>query len=124
MGDPNLTGQVNGSVAPQNGVRTATHDRRCASRIAFVIPIEVRGESPFNPRTVTGITQNLSANGMYFVCGERYLPGQLLYITMKFGDQVQGIDSLSLTLRFRVQRLEQTKRSAAEHFGVAVALDT
>jgi hypothetical protein len=124
MADLNLTGPVNGSVAPQgNEVRTRTPDRRCSRRIAFVLPIEVQGESPFNTRTVRGTTQNLSANGMSFVCSERYLAGQLLYITLRFGDQVQGADSFSLTLQFRVQRLEQRQRNDPEQFAVAVALD-
>jgi hypothetical protein len=60
---------------------------------------------------------------MYFVCGQSYLPGQLLYITMRFGDKVEGIDNSSLMLRFRVQRLEKIQRSGAQQFGVAVALD-
>jgi c-di-GMP-binding flagellar brake protein YcgR len=124
MADLNSTGPVNGSVAPQSSeVRTRTPDRRCSRRIAFVLPIEVRGESPFNTRTVRGTTQNLSANGMSFVCGERYLPGQLLYITMKFGDQAQGTDSFAIRLQFRVQRLEQAQRNDSEQFAVALALD-
>jgi hypothetical protein len=60
---------------------------------------------------------------MSFVCSERYLAGQLLYITLRFGDQVQGADSFSLTLQFRVQRLEQRQRNDPEQFAVAVALD-
>jgi hypothetical protein len=124
MADLNITGPENGSVAPQrNEIKTQTPDRRCSRRIAVVLPIEVQGESPFNTRTVRGATQTLSANGMSFVCGERYLPGQLLYVTMKFGDQVQGADSFSLTLQFRVQRIEQAQGNDPQQFAVAVALD-
>src|SRR4030081_1210151 len=123
MADLNITGPENGSVAEQrNEIKTQTPDRRCSHRIAFVLPMEVQGESPFNTRTVRGATQNLSANGMSFVCGERYLPGQLLYVTKKFGGQVQGADSFSLTLQFRVQRLQQGERNDPQQFAVAVAL--
>ena len=123
MADLNLRGPADGSVAPQSKeVNPRTPDRRCSRRIAIVLPIEVQGESPFNTRTVRGAIQNLSANGMSFVCGERYLPGQILYVTMNFGDQVHGIDG-SLTLQFRVQRLEQSQRNDPKQFAVAVALD-
>ena len=99
-------------------------DRRGTRRFALSLPVEARGESPFNPQPVEGRTQNVSAKGIYFVCDEAYMSGQLLHIKMKLsGDKAAGTDSIFLTVRCRVQRVDKMSTNGAGRFGVAVALD-
>ena len=99
-------------------------DRRSTRRFALSLPVEARGESPFNPQPVKGRTQNVSAKGIYFACDEAYMAGQLLHVKMRLsGDKTAGIDSILLTVRCRVQRVSKISMSGAGRFGVAVALD-
>jgi hypothetical protein len=52
------------------------------------------------------------------------MAGQLVHVTIRLsGDLVAGSDSVSLTLRCRVQRVEKISQSGSKTFGVAVALD-
>jgi hypothetical protein len=100
------------------------NDRRCSRRFALSLPIQVNGESPFNPQTFRGRTRNIAANGVYFFCEEAYMAGQLVHVTIRlFGDLVVSTDSVSLTLRCRVQWVEEITRNGSKIFGVAVALD-
>jgi hypothetical protein len=100
------------------------NERRCSRRFVLSQPIEVRGESPFNPQTFRGKTRDIAANGVYFFCEEAYMAGQLVDVTIRLsGDLVAGSDRVSLTLRCRVQRVEKISRNGAKTFGVAVALD-
>jgi hypothetical protein len=86
--------------------------------------IEVCGESPFNPRTYRGRTRNISARGVYFVCEEPYMKGQLVHVTISLsGVLIAGPDNISLTMRCRVQRVEEISKIGPKIFGVAVALD-
>src|ERR1700704_498361 len=115
--------------APENALGRGTNkplmnDRRCSRRFALSLPIEVSGESPFNPQTFRGRTRDIAANGVYFFCEEAYMAGQLVDVTIRLsGDPVAGSDRVSLTLRCRVQRVEKISRNGAKTFGVAVALD-
>src|SRR6267378_2081724 len=71
-----------------------------------------------------GRTRDISAKGLYFVCEESYMVGQLLHVTIRLSrGLVADSDSVSLTLRCRVQRVERISQSGAKTFGVAVALD-
>ena len=100
------------------------NDRRCSRRLALSLPIEVCGESPFNPQTFHGSTRDIAAKGVYFFCEEAYMVGQLVHVTIRLsGDPAAGSDRVSLTLRCRVQRVEELIQIAATIFGVAVALD-
>ena len=114
---------------PENALGRGTNkplmnDRRCSRRFALSLPIEVSGESPFNPQTFRGRTRDIAANGIYFFCEEAYMAGQLVHVTIRLsGDSVAFSDRVSLTLRCRVQRVEEIVRNASKIFGVAVALD-
>jgi hypothetical protein len=114
---------------PENALGRGTNkplmnDRRCSRRFALSLPIEVSGESPFNPQTFRGRTRDIAANGIYFFCKEAYMAGQLVHVTVRLsGDSVAFSDRVSLTLRCRVQRVEEIVRNASKIFGVAVALD-
>ena len=100
------------------------NDRRCSRRFAMSLPIEVSGESPFNPQTFPGRTRDIAANGVYFLCEEAYMAGQLVHVTIRLSrGLVAGSDSVSLTLRCRVQRVEKISQNGSKAFGVAVALD-
>jgi hypothetical protein len=114
---------------PENALGRGTNkplmnDRRCSRRFALSLPIEVSGESPFNPQTFRGRTRDIAANGIYFFCEEAYMAGQLVHVTIRLsGDSVAFSDRVFLTLRCRVQRVEEIVRNASKIFGVAVALD-
>jgi hypothetical protein len=114
---------------PENALGRGTNkplmnDRRCSRRFTLSLPIEVSGESPFNPQTFRGRTRDIAANGIYFFCEEAYMAGQLVHVTIRLsGDSVAFSDRVSLTLRCRVQRAEEIVRNASKIFGVAVALD-
>jgi hypothetical protein len=118
----NHPGAVN---APSRGIyKPLTNDRRGSERRAMSESIEVCGESPFNPQTYRGRTRDISAKGIYFVCEEPYMVGQLLHVTIRLSrGLVAGSDSVSLTLRCRVQRVEKIFQNGSKTFGVAVALD-
>lgn len=107
------------------GQTRITNDRRYAPRAALSLPIAVRGESPFNTQTFHAMTRDISAKGVYFVCDEAYMAGQLLHATIRLSSEVtNGFECLSLTLRFRVQRAElQISSNGFKTFGVAMALD-
>ncbi len=97
------------------------NDRRCSRRFALSLPIEVSGESPFNPQTFPGRTRDIAANGVYFLCEEAYMAGQLVHVTIRL--LVACSDTVFLTLRCRVQRVEKISQNGSKTFGVAVALD-
>jgi hypothetical protein len=100
------------------------NDPRCSRRFVLSLPIEVSGESPFNTQTFRGRTRDIAANGVYFFCEEAYMAGQLVHVTIRLsGDLVADSDSVSLTLRCRVQRVEKISQNGLKTFGVAVALD-
>ena len=99
-------------------------DRRSTRRFALSLPVEACGGSPFKSQPVKGRTRNVSANGIYFVCDEACMAGQLLHITMKLsGEKMGGTDSIFVTVRCRVQRVEEIFQIGLKRFGVAVALD-
>src|ERR1700687_941085 len=99
-------------------------DRRRSRRLVLSNPVEVCGESPFNPQTLRGTTRDIDANGVYFVCDESYMVGQLVHVTIHLsGGLLLGSESVTLTLRCRVQRAEELIRNGSKTFGVAVALD-
>jgi hypothetical protein len=101
-----------------------TNGRRGSERWAMSQAIEVCGESPFNPQTYRGRTRDISAKGVYFVCEEAYMRGQLVHVTISLsGDLIADSDSISLTMRCRVQRVEEISQNGSKTFGVAVALD-
>jgi hypothetical protein len=101
-----------------------TNDRRGSRRLALSLPVEVCGENPFNPQTFRGRTRDIAAKGVYFVCEEAYTVGQLVHVTIRLsGVLIAGTDSISLTLRCRVQRVEEMILHGSKTFGVAVALD-
>jgi hypothetical protein len=100
------------------------NDRRSSQRLAVHLQIEVCGESPFNPQAFRGRTRDIAANGIYFVCEEASMAGQLVHVTIRLsGDMVAGSDSVFLTLRYRIQRVEEIFQNGAKTFGIAVALD-
>jgi len=101
-----------------------TNGRRGTKRWAVSQLIEVCGESPFNPQTYRGKTRDISAKGIYFVCEEPYMKGQLVHVTISLsGGPIAGSDSVYLTLRCRVQRVEKIFQNGSKTFGIAVALD-
>jgi hypothetical protein len=101
-----------------------TNGRRGTKRWAVSQLIEVCGESPFNPQTYRGRTRDISAKGIYFVCEEPYMKGQLVHVTISLsGGPIAGSDSVCLTLRCRVQRVEKIFQNGSKTFGIAVALD-
>jgi hypothetical protein len=100
------------------------NDRRYSPRLTQRLPIEVCGESLFNPHIFRGRTCDIAAKGIYFVCEEAYMVGQLIHVTVTLsGDRAVSCDSVSLTLRYRIQRVETLIRNGLKIFGVAVALD-
>jgi hypothetical protein len=125
MPEANYKNQFDSANALGRGTdKPLLNDRRCSRRFAMSLPIEVSGESPFNPQTFRGRTRDIAANGVYFFCEEAYMVGQLLHVTMRLsGDPVAGSDPVTLTLRCRVQRVEEIIRNGSKAFGVAVALD-
>ena len=125
MQEANYKNQSDSANALGRGTnKPLVNDRRCSRRFALNLPIEVRGESPFNPQTFRGTSRDIAANGVYFLCEEAYMAGQLVHVTIRLsGDLVAGSDSVSLTLRCRVQRVEKISQSGSKAFGVAVALD-
>jgi hypothetical protein len=124
MQEANYKNQSDPENALGRGTNKPLNDRRCSRRFALSLPIEVSGESPFNPQTFRGRTRDIAANGIYFFCEEAYMAGQLVHVTIRLsGDSVAFSDRVSLTLRYRVQRVEEIVRNASKIFGVAVALD-
>jgi PilZ domain len=125
MQEANYKNQSDSANAQGRGTnKPLMNDRRCSRRFALSLPIEVSGESPFNPQTFRGRSRDIAANGVYFFCEEAYMAGQLVHVTIRlFGGLVASSDSVSLTLRCRVQRVEGIVRNASKIFGVAVALD-
>ena len=125
MQEANYKNQSDSANALGRGTnKPLLNDRRCSRRFALSLPIEVRGESPFNPQTFRGTSRDIAANGVYFLCEEAYMAGQLVHVTIRlFGDLVGSPNSVSLTLRCRVQWVEEITWNDAKTFGVAVALD-
>lgn len=124
MQEANYKKESDAANALGRGINRSLNDRRCSRRLALCLPIEVYGESPFNSQTFRGNTRDISAKGVYFFCEEAYMVGQLLHVTISLsGGKVAGSDRVSLTLRCRVQRVEQIVRNSSKTFGVAVALD-
>jgi hypothetical protein len=125
MQEANYKNQSDSANALGRGTnKPLLNDRRCSRRLALSLPIEVNGESPFNPQTFRGRTRDIAADGVYFFCEEAYMAGQLVHVTIRlFGGLVASSDSVSLTLRCRVQWVEEITRNGARTFGVAVALD-
>ena len=124
MQEANYKNHSDSANAQDRGTNKPLNDRRCSRRFALSLPIEVSGESPFNPQTFRGRTRDIAANGIYFFCEEAYMAGQLVHVTVRLsGDSVAFSDRVSLTLRCRVQRVEEIVRNASKIFGVAVALD-
>jgi hypothetical protein len=125
MQEANYKNQSGAGNALGRGInKPLMNDRRGSRRLALSLPIDVCGESPFNPQTFRGRTRDIAANGVYFFCEEAYMAGQLLHVTMKLpGDPVTDSDRVSLTLRCRVHRVEEIKQNGSKTFGVAVALD-
>jgi hypothetical protein len=125
MQEPNYKNQSAAANALGRGInKPLINDRRGSRRLARSLPIEVCGESPFNPRTFRGRTRDIAAKGVYFVCEEAYMKGQLVHFTIRLsGVPVAGSDSVSLMLRCRVQRVEELIENGSKIFGVAVALD-
>jgi hypothetical protein len=125
MQEANYQNQSDAANAPGRGInKPLIRDRRGSRRLALRLPIEVCGESPFNPQTFYGRTRDIAPKGVYFFCEEAYMAGQLLHVTMRlFGDPVTGSDRISLTLRYRIQRVEEISQNGSKAFGVAAALD-
>lgn len=125
MQEANYKSQSDAANARGRGIdKPLMNDRRCSRRLALRLPIEFYGESPFNPQTFRGRTRDIAAKGVYFFCEEAYMVGQLVHVTIRLsGDPVAGSDRVSLTLRYRVQRVEEMIRNGSKAFGVAVALD-
>jgi hypothetical protein len=125
MQEANYKKQSDSANALDRGTnKPLMNDRRCSRRFALRLPIEVSGESPFNPQTFRGITRDIAANGVYFLCEEGYIAGQLVHVTIRLsGDLVGDSDSVCLTLRCRVQRVEKISQNGSKTLGVAVALD-
>ena len=125
MREADFTNQRDAANALSRGInKPLRNGRRGSERWAMSQSIEVCGESPFNPQTYRGRTRDISAKGLYFVCEESYIVGQLVHVTIRLSrGLVADSDSVSLTLRCRVQRVERISQSGAKTFGVAVALD-
>jgi hypothetical protein len=125
MQEANYKNQSDSANALGRGTnKPLLNDRRCSRRFALSLPIEVNGESPFNPQTFCGRTRDIAANGVYFSCEEAYMAGQLVHVTIRlFRGWVTSSDSVSLKLRCRVQWVEEITRNGSKAFGVAVALD-
>jgi hypothetical protein len=125
MQEANYKNQSDSANALGRGTsKPLMNDRRSSRRFALSLPIEVRGESPFNPQTFRGRTRDIAANGVYFFCDEAYMSGQLVDVAITLsGDLVAGSDRVSLTLRCRVQWVEKISQNGSRTFGVAVALD-
>ena len=125
MQEANYKNQSDSANALGRGTnKPLLNDRRCSRRFALSLPIEVNGESPFNPQTFRGRTRDIAANGVYFLCQEAYMAGQLVHVTIRLsGDPVAFSDRVSLTLRCRVQWVEEITRNGSKTFGVGVALD-
>jgi PilZ domain len=124
MQEANYKNQSDSDALGRGTHKPLMNDRRCGRRFAMSLPIAVSGESPFNPQTFRGRTRDIAANGVYFFCEEAYMVGQLVHVTIRlFGDLVASPDNVSLTLRCRVQWVEEITRNGSKTFGVAVALD-
>jgi hypothetical protein len=125
MQEANDKDESDSANAPGRGAdKPPMNDRRCSRRFTLSLPIEASGESPFNSQTFRGKIRDIAANGVYFFCEEAYMAGQLVHVTIRLSlDPVAFPDRVSLTLRCRVQRVEEIVRNASRIFGVAVALD-
>jgi hypothetical protein len=107
------------------GANKATQiDRRSSKRFALSLSLEARGVTALDSQRVTGITRNVSAAGMYFVCDRLYTVGKLLNVTINLSGQTtnSGKDCLSLTVRCRVQRVAEIFQNGAKRYGVALTL--
>jgi hypothetical protein len=125
MREADFTNRPDAANVLSHGInKPLTNGRRVSERWAMSQSIEVCGESPFNPQTYRARTSDISAKGLYFVCEEAYMKGQLVHVTISLsGGLIAGSDSISLTLRCRVQRVEKISQNGSKTFGVAVALD-
>jgi PilZ domain-containing protein len=125
MQEANYKNRSDAADALRRGInKPLLNERRGSRRLALSLPVEVCGESPFNPQTFCGRTRDVASTGLYFFCEEAYMVGQLVHVTIKLsGDLVAGSDRVSLKLRYRVQRFEEMIRNGSKTFGVAVALD-
>jgi hypothetical protein len=125
MSEANYKNRSDAADALRRGMnKPLKNERRGSRRLALSLPVEVCGESPFNPQTLCGRTRDVAPKGLYFFCEEAFMVGQLIHVTIKLsGDPVASSDRVSLKLRCRVQRFEEMFRNGAKTFGVAVALD-
>src|SRR6267143_2860678 len=123
MREADFTNRPDAANVLSHGInKPLTNGRRVSERWAMSQSIEVCGESPFNPQTYRARTRDISAKGIYFVCEEPYMKGQLVHVTISLsGGPIAGSDSVYLTLRCRVQRVEKISDNGSKIFGVAVA---
>jgi hypothetical protein len=125
MQEAHYKNQSDAANALDRGIsKPLMNDGRYSRRLALRLPIEVCGESPFNPQTFRGRTRDIAAKGVYFVCEQAYMVAQLVHVTIRLsGDLVAGSERVSLTLRYRIQRVEEIFQNGSKTFGIAVALD-
>jgi hypothetical protein len=125
MQEANCRNQPDAVTAAGRGIdKPPIKDRRCSPRLALRLPVEACAQGRLSPQTYRGTTRDISAKGVYFVCGEAYLAGQLVYVTIRMsGDLAAGSDSVSLTSRYRVKRVEEIFQNGSKRFGIAAALE-
>jgi hypothetical protein len=124
MQEANSKNQPDGAKALAGGINRPVNERRCSRRLPQCLPVEVCVESPFSPEIIRGNTRDITAKGAYFFCKQAFMVGQLLRVTIRLsGGLDAGADRVSLTLRSRVQRVEQLVRNGSKTFGIAVALE-
>jgi hypothetical protein len=67
MQEANYQNQSDAANAAGHGINKALDDRRYSRRLALRLPIEVCGESPFNPQTFHRRTRDIAVNGVYIL---------------------------------------------------------
>jgi len=113
---------------PRVFARVPTHavgvadDRRQCPRAYLCLPLRLRAvEGQIEPMSVTLVTQNISSNGVYFLCPRWIAPGSAIELEVGLVDRPLGRGSVRMTTAAHVVRSEPAQTPGWH--GIAVRFD-
>ena|SRR5215813_12322811 len=113
-------GEAGGVATRQIG---RDRERRSDHRVGLSWLIEVRGEYPFNSGPFLFKCRNASRAGLYFRSDVFFFPGQLLHVVLSIpADDTKDFEVHSVTLYYRIVRVERLRTEERTRFGVAAIL--
>jgi hypothetical protein len=77
---------------------------------------------PGEPAAIEATTVNVSCSGVYFLCGERFLPGEVVDFELRFPEDLDPGGRL-LSLQCRVSILREEPAGASSGYGIAGHID-